>query len=118
MCPGNGFLDNYRANAPSWCISLVPLSPPHRDDAPSLPSPLRLVRLRLRLALLTMAIVPMAISMALINAVLTPMSGGEGLFVLAMMVALTLLLIAITVWMSRQILRPAEELDRSRTDLK
>jgi diguanylate cyclase (GGDEF)-like protein len=79
---------------------------------------LRLVRLRLRLALLTMAIVPMAISMALINAVLAPMSGSQGVYVLAVMVALTLLLIAITVWMSRQILRPAEELDRSRSDLK
>jgi hypothetical protein len=79
---------------------------------------LRLVRLRLRLALLTMAIMPMAISMALMNALLTPMEQTQSLYVLLVMVALTLLLIALTVWMSRQVLRPAEELDRSRTDLR
>jgi diguanylate cyclase (GGDEF)-like protein len=88
------------------------------DDHDVLHSPLRLVRLRLRLALLTMAIMPMAISMALINAVLTPMGGGEQVLILGVMVVLTLMLIALTVWMSRQVLRPAEELDRSRTDLK
>jgi len=76
------------------------------------------VRLRLRLALLTMAIMPMAISMALINALLKPMERGEALYVLGIMVALTLLLIALTVWMSHQVLRPAEELDRSRADLR
>jgi diguanylate cyclase (GGDEF)-like protein len=79
---------------------------------------LRLVRLRLRLALLTMAVMPMAISMALMNALLTPMEQTQGMYVLLVMVALTLLLIALTVWMSRQVLRPAEELDRSRTDLR
>ena len=96
----------------------MPISPPHHDGAPSTQSPLRLVRLRLRLALLTMAIVPMAISMALINALLSPMESSDGLYVLGVMVALTLLLIALTVWMSHQILRPAEELDRSRSDLR
>jgi diguanylate cyclase (GGDEF)-like protein len=64
-----------------------------------------------------MAIMPMAITMALINAVLKPMEHGEALYVLGVMVALTLLLIGLTVWMSRQVLRPAEELDRSRSDL-
>ncbi len=68
--------------------------------------------------MLTMAVVPMAISMALINAVLTPMENGQAVYVLAVMVGLTLLLIALTVWMSRQVLRPAEELERSRTDLR
>jgi diguanylate cyclase (GGDEF)-like protein len=86
-------------------------------DAPA-SSTLRLVRLRLRLALLTMAIVPMAISMALIDAVLTPMESAQAMYVLFVMVALTLLLIALTVWMSRQVLRPAEELERSRMDLR
>lgn len=76
------------------------------------------MRLRLRLALLTMAIVPMAISMAVINAILSPMEHGEQIYILGTMVALTLLLIGLTVWMSRQVLRPAEELDRSRTDLR
>ncbi|MEP7379698.1 MAG: EAL domain-containing protein [Chloroflexota bacterium] len=96
----------------------MPIAPPPREDVPTPPSPLRLVRLRLRLGLITMAIVPTAISMALINALITPMAHGPGLFVLAMMGALMLLLTAITVWMSRQILKPAEDLDRSRTDLK
>ena len=68
--------------------------------------------------MLTMAIMPMAISMALINAVLTPMENGQAIYVLLVMVALTLLLIALTVWMSRQVLLPAEELERSRTDLR
>ena len=75
------------------------------------------MRLRLRLALLTMAIMPMAISMALINALLKPMESNEALYVLLVMVALTMLLIALTVWMSHQVLRPAEELERSRSDL-
>jgi diguanylate cyclase (GGDEF)-like protein len=68
--------------------------------------------------MLTMAVLPMAISMALINALLTPMDNGEAINVLLVMVALTLLLIALTVWMSHQVLRPAEELERSRTDLR
>ena len=34
------------------------------------------------------------------------------------MVALTLVLAALTVWMSRQILRPAEELERSRGEMR
>jgi diguanylate cyclase (GGDEF)-like protein len=79
---------------------------------------LRLVRLRLRLALLTMAVLPMALSMALINATLGPNSGVGTLSILGLMVALTFLLVALTVWMSRQVLRPAEELERSRTDLR
>lgn len=61
---------------------------------------------------------PMAISMALINAVLKPMESNEAIYVLLVLVALTLLLIALTVWMSRQVLRPAEELERSRSDLR
>jgi len=65
-----------------------------------------------------MAIVPMAISMALIDAVLTPMKNAQAMYVLFVMAALTLLLIALTVWMTRQVLRPAEELERSRMDLR
>ena len=34
------------------------------------------------------------------------------------MVTLTLLLVGLTVWMTRQILRPAEELERSRTEMR
>ena len=85
-------------------------------DLPSSHSPLRLVRLRLRLALLTMAVLPMTLSMAIIDATLG--GGAQSMGVLAMMVALTALLVTMTVWMSHQVLRPAEELERSRTDLK
>jgi len=96
----------------------VPTSPTNGTDPPPGRNPLRLVRLRLRLALLTMAVMPMALSMALINAMVGPMDRAESLSVLGLMVALTLLLIALTVWMSRQVLRPAEELERSRSDLR
>ncbi len=88
------------------------------EHPPPSHSPLRLVRLRLRLALLTMAIVPMAISMALINALLLPTDRRDALLVLGAMIALTLLLTALTVWMSRRILQPAEDLERSRSDLR
>ena len=95
----------------------MPISPPNGAQPPTARNPLRLVKLRLRLALLTMAIMPMALSMALINATLGPAGGAEALSVLGLMVALTLLLIALTVWMSRQVLRPAEELERSRSEI-
>lgn len=79
---------------------------------------MRLVRLRLRLSLLTMAVLPMALSSALINVVLGPRAGSTGFEILAITVALTLLLVALTVWMTRQVLRPAEELERSRTEMR
>ena len=81
-------------------------------------SPLRLVRLRLRLALLSMAILPMALSMAIINAALGSQPTAFSGAVLALMVALTALMVALTVWMTRQILQPAEELERSRTEIR
>jgi diguanylate cyclase (GGDEF)-like protein len=74
---------------------------------------LHLVRLRLRLALLTMAVLPMALSMTLFKAALGATAGGEALGVLGVMVGLTVVMAAMTVWMTRQILRPAEELERS-----
>jgi diguanylate cyclase (GGDEF)-like protein len=80
-------------------------------------SPLRLVRLRLRLALLTMAILPMVLSMTLFKAALGPEPSGASIQVLGLMVALTFALVAMTVWMSRQVLRPAEELERSRSEM-
>jgi diguanylate cyclase (GGDEF)-like protein len=80
-------------------------------------SPLRLLRLRLRLALLTMAILPMALSMALIKVALGPETANSSLAILGLMVALTMLLVALTLWMTHQIVRPAEELDRSRVEM-
>jgi diguanylate cyclase (GGDEF)-like protein len=82
-----------------------------------LKTPLKLVRLRLRLALLTMAILPMALSMALIKTTLGQDLTDASVVVLALMVALTVLMVALTVWMTRQVLRPAEELDRSRVEM-
>jgi diguanylate cyclase (GGDEF)-like protein len=64
-----------------------------------------------------MAILPMALSMALIKTALGPEPAHLSLAILGLMVALTLLLVALTVWMTRQILRPAEELERSRTEM-
>ena len=82
------------------------------------PNPLRLVRLRLRLCLLTMAILPMALSVTLFRAFFGAAQSAVELQVMVLMFVLTLLLVALTVWMARQILGPAEELERSRTDLR
>jgi len=81
------------------------------DERPA--NPLRLVRLRLRLALLTMAILPMAVSLVLFRAFLGPARSTVELQLLALMIILTMVLVGLTVWMTRQILRPAEELERS-----
>ena len=80
-------------------------------------NPLRLVRIRLWLALVTMAIVPMALSLAVLQLALgdrTPAALGFS----AVMIGLTLVLAALTVWMTRQILRPAEELVTSRSEMR
>lgn len=80
-------------------------------------NPLGLVRLRLRLALFTMAILPMVLFMTLFKAAVGPGPTAVDAQVLGVMVALTLLLVALTMWMARQVLRPAEELERSRTEM-
>lgn len=90
----------------------------HRPAERSFVSPLRLVRLRLRLALLSMAILPMALAMAIINAALGSQPTEMSAAILATIVGLTALMVALTVWMTRQILRPAEELERSRTEIR
>jgi len=59
----------------------------------------------------------MALSMTLFKAVLAQELSGQSLEVLGLMVALTLLLVALTVWMAREVLRPAEELERSRSEM-
>jgi diguanylate cyclase (GGDEF)-like protein len=81
-------------------------------------NPLRLVRLRLRLCLLTMAILPMALSVTLFRAFFGAAQSAVELQIMVLTFVLTLLLVALTVWMARQILGPAEELERSRTDLR
>jgi len=72
--------------------------------------------LRLRLALLTMAVVPMVLSMTLFRAAIGPATSPESAQILGAMVALTLVLVALTVWMARQVLRPAEQLERARSE--
>lgn len=77
---------------------------------------LRLVRLRLRLALITMAILPAMLSVLLIKLAFgVDIEGTAAAFV--SMLLLTLLLVGLTVWMTGQILRPAQELENSRTEL-
>ena len=78
---------------------------------------LRLVRLRLRLALLTMAVVPMVLLMVLMRATIAARFDLEALEAVGAVVALTVLLVILSIWMSRQVLRPAEELARSRSEL-
>jgi GGDEF domain-containing protein len=79
--------------------------------------PLRLVRLRLRLALMTMAIVPMVLALALFRASLREQPTDLDRLILALTIALTAVLAALTVWMTRQVLLPAEELERSRAEM-
>lgn len=80
-------------------------------------NPLRLVRLRLRLALLTMAVAPTALTVTILRASFGSNASGVTTDVLVAMVVLTALLIALTAWMSKQILIPAEQLERSRIEL-
>ncbi len=89
---------------------------PAADAKP--PNALRLVKLRLRLSLLTMAVAPMILAMVLFKASVGSQQNGESVALLGMMVGLTVLLVALTVWMSRQILRPAEDLERSRNEME
>lgn len=101
------------------------VQPPASDGGQFLPSlmqepqgnPLRLVGIRLWLALATMAIVPTALSLAVLQVVLGDRS-GTALGISALLIGLTMVLAALTVWMTRQILKPAEELVRSRTEMR
>jgi len=65
-----------------------------------------------------MAIIPMALSMAIINSALGSQPTEVSTAILALMVALTALLVALTVWMTKQVLQPAEELEKSRTEIR
>jgi diguanylate cyclase (GGDEF)-like protein len=94
--------------------ALPPDMPPLTEPAAN---PLRLVRIRLWLALLTMAVVPTALSIAVLQVALGDRTAGA-LGVTGVMVVLTLVLAALTVWMTRQILRPAEELVASRSEMR
>ncbi|HUR16274.1 MAG TPA: EAL domain-containing protein [Candidatus Limnocylindrales bacterium] len=106
-----------------WFLSPLPGKQPlkleSRDgDPPAASRALRLVRLRLRLALLTMAVLPMSLSMVFLKVGLGNAPQASSVTILGVMVALTMLMVGLTVWMTRQILRPAEVLDRSRLEMR
>jgi diguanylate cyclase (GGDEF)-like protein len=85
-------------------------------DAPPTGDSLRLVRLRLYLTIAAAAVVPMALGSPLLR-ILT--GGPDGLqpIQVAALVALAALLFVLTRWMTRQILKPAAELEASRARL-
>jgi diguanylate cyclase (GGDEF)-like protein len=93
-------------------------APPTTDKHSQTPNLLRLVRLRLRLALVTMAIVPIVLSMTLFRVVMGPAQSSEAMILFGGTVVLGLVMVALTLWMSHEILRPAEELERSSSQMR
>jgi diguanylate cyclase (GGDEF)-like protein len=78
---------------------------------------LRVVRLRLFLALITMFTIPVALG----SPVIYVLTIGHGASVLMPMLGITALTVAmggLTVWLARRILEPAERLDRARVVLE
>ena len=78
---------------------------------------LRVVRLRLILALVTMFTIPVALAAPIIYA-LTIGDGESILLPMAGITAITIALGWLTVWMAKRILEPAERLDRARVVLE
>ncbi|HEX2469351.1 MAG TPA: bifunctional diguanylate cyclase/phosphodiesterase [Candidatus Limnocylindrales bacterium] len=78
---------------------------------------LRVVRLRLFLALITMFAIPVALAIPVIYA-LTVGDGASILLPTAAIAAISLGLGALTVWLAKRILEPAERLDRARVVLE
>jgi diguanylate cyclase (GGDEF)-like protein len=78
---------------------------------------LRIVRLRLFLALITMFVIPVAIG-ALFLYGLVSRDTGDLLLPAAAVVGLAILLGALTVWLARRVLEPAERLDAARVILE
>ena len=76
-------------------------------------SNVRLLKFRLRLALLTMAVVPVIAVTVLAGGSLAAFVAGGPLPLLAMavLIGLSVVMIGLALWMSRQVLGPAEELD-------
>ena len=73
-----------------------------------------LLRMRLRLALLAVGIVPLAVA----SAVLFALSPGEmPIQLLTLIPIIGLILLPIVMWLPRHILRTTEALDRSRAEL-
>src|SRR5258706_16218804 len=80
---------------------------------------IRTMRMRLRFALVTMAVVPISLVLALAGTTLNALISGNSIPAepVVLMVALSCLLVVVAIWLSRQVLRPAEELEKSRAEL-
>jgi diguanylate cyclase (GGDEF)-like protein len=78
-----------------------------------------MLRLRLQLALLIMAVVPVVAVVVIAGGSLSALVTGGPLPVLPMvaLVAGAVVMIGLAVWMSRQVLKPAEALEKSRSEL-
>jgi diguanylate cyclase (GGDEF)-like protein len=89
---------------------------PTAPDAPPTGDSLRLVRLRLYLTIAAAAVLPMALGSPLLRILTGGPNGLEPIHVAALIVV-GALLVVLTRWMTRQILRPAAELEASRARL-
>jgi hypothetical protein len=83
--------------------------PGRRPDNADAPSSIRTLRWRLQLALLTMAIVPIALVMSLASATVNALLAGNPVPIepVAVMVGLAALLVVVAIWTSGRVLRPA-----------
>jgi diguanylate cyclase (GGDEF)-like protein len=83
-------------------------------------SNVRLLRFRLRLALLTMAVVPVIAVTVLAGGSLAAFVAGGPLPIVAMVVltSLSVVMIGLALWISHQVLRPTEALENSRAELQ
>ncbi len=79
-----------------------------------------MLRLRLQLALLIMAVVPVVAVVVVaggsLNALVT--GGPLPLLPMVLLIAGAVVMIGLAVWMSRQVLKPAEALEKSRSELQ
>jgi diguanylate cyclase (GGDEF)-like protein len=83
-------------------------------------SNVRLLKFRLRLALFTMAVVPViAVVVVVSGSVRALVAGGDlPLVSMVVLVVLAVAMIGLAMWMSQQVLRPAEALEKSRSELQ
>jgi diguanylate cyclase (GGDEF)-like protein len=90
---------------------------PAAPDPPPTSDSLRLVRLRLYLTIAAAAVLPMALGSPVIRILTGGPNGLEPVHLVALTVAVALLVILVR-WMTRQILKPAAELEASRSRLR
>jgi diguanylate cyclase (GGDEF)-like protein len=77
------------------------------------------MRMRLRFALVTMAVVPIALVLALAGTTLSALISGNEIPAepVVAMVGVAALMVVVAIWLSRQVLKPAEEIEKARTEL-